>query len=143
MPEHTGITYRKGYKYQLRWTYDHQLRGNLDHIPEDVHTLWLTLTRDGLLTIKGGYAWDGGSGPARDTQNAMRAFLLHDAGYQLTRLGFLKIEIWRPRLDQEFRRILREDKVSRFRAWYLYRGVRIGGKKAASPAGIRRVLHAP
>ena len=45
---------------------------------------WMTLDPDGTLTIKGGYAWDGASGPAND-HNFVRASLVHDALYQLLR----------------------------------------------------------
>ena len=143
IPLSDRIVYRDGFLYQLSEDYIHQLGGNLDNIPVGVLTEWLCLTQAGVLTIKQGYAWNGGNFPARDTKNAMRAYLVHDAGYQLTRFGLLSRDIWRPLWDKEFKRVLREDKVSRFRAWYLHRGVRIGGRKAASASGIRPVLYAP
>jgi hypothetical protein len=141
MPE--KIAYRKGYKYQLADGYEVQLgyKGgeNLIELADD----WTWLTEDGRLLVTAGYAWDGASGPAMDTPTIMRASLVHDALYQLIRLGSLDKPTWKPRADKELRRICREDGMSRFRSWYVYQAVRLGGGKAASPAGIKPVLYAP
>lgn len=45
--------------------------------------------RDGWLYINPGYLWDGPSGPAKDTRDAMLASLYHDALYELMRHGKL------------------------------------------------------
>ncbi|MDF5607407.1 hypothetical protein P3745_24975, partial [Vibrio parahaemolyticus] len=46
---------------------------------------YLSLSEQGLLTIKKGYSWDGVSGPATDTRNLILASLVHDELYQLMR----------------------------------------------------------
>jgi hypothetical protein len=142
MPE--KIAYRKGYRYQLAWDYELQLEyEGVGNMVEGGAMAWTWLATDGKLLITAGYAWDGASGPAMDTPTIMRAALVHDALYQLIRLGSLDKHIWKPRADKELRRICREDGMSRFRSWYVYQAVRLGGGKAASPAGIRPVLYAP
>lgn len=46
------------------------------------------ITADGLLMISAGYAWDGAT-MAPDSKSIMRASLIHDALYQLIRMGIL------------------------------------------------------
>ena len=77
------------YKYVLTEQYTHpepfdELKGR------SVDGSHLRLTPDGLLTIKEGYAWDGPSGPAPDLAYLLRAALVHDALYQLIRIGALE-----------------------------------------------------
>ncbi len=136
------ILYREGYKYQLNQAYQVQL----DHIrPPDVDIVapLITLTKDGLLTIKYGYAWDGASGPTRDTKDTMRASLVHDALYQLCRMGLLSAEMWRGEIDDVFKRILETDGMGRVRRWVWHRAVRRFASKGASRAGSRPVQVAP
>lgn len=96
-----------------------------------VDTKFLILNREGSLTIKSGYAWDGCSGPVLQTDDTVRASLAHDALYQIMRLGFLPIEC-RALADKVFHRMLLEDGMTAIRAWYLYAGVKMFGKKFAS-----------
>ena len=81
------------------------------------------------LTIHPGYAWDGASG-AIDTQTIMRAALVHDALYQLMREDRLGSEYfhWANRV---FRRLMLEDGVCKFRAWYVYMAVELFGRRFA------------
>ena len=52
-------------------------------IPAFVSTAkFLEINQHGVLTMKKDYAWDGASGPAKDTKTAMRGSGLHDALYQ-------------------------------------------------------------
>lgn len=96
----------------------------------EVHiiTEHIELSPDGKLAIKAGYAWDGPSGPALDTPSGMRASLVHDALYQLMRMGLLPI-LWRKEADLELRRIAREDGMSFTRARYWYWAVRMFATK--------------
>lgn len=133
------IRYRKGYKYQLYETY--QLL--IDIKPEaDVITAFVLLNSAGYLTVVGGYAWDGASGPAIDTKNFMRGSLIHDALYQLMREGHLE-QHYRKTADEIMRKICREDGMSAVRAWWIYQGVRFGGGPAAAPSDDTDVLTAP
>ncbi len=72
-----------GYKYQLmeRYSFDVAIK------EYEIDTPYLSLGNDGILIIKKGYAWDGPSGPTIDTLNFMRGSLVHDALYQLMRMG--------------------------------------------------------
>jgi hypothetical protein len=80
------IKYRSGYKYQLAEAYS----TTITLLPErDIISPYVSLTRDGLIVLREGYAWDGPSGPTIDTRSAMRGSLVHDALYQLIRLGLL------------------------------------------------------
>ena len=80
------ILYREGYKYQLASTY--RVQTNILPIA-DIVTDYILLSVTGFFTIRQGYAWDGPSGPTIDTKSAMRGSLVHDAGYQILRLGLL------------------------------------------------------
>jgi hypothetical protein len=121
------IKYRGGYKYQLIEPYAVTVAIKP---PFDICHDYISLSTNGVLTINGGYAWDGPSGPTVDTKNFMRGSLVHDALYQLMREGHLSQEC-RKIVDEELRRICREDGMSSIRAWWVYRGVRFGGENSA------------
>ena len=124
--------YRKlhRYKYQLVDEYAVQINikpsTNLDYS-------FISLSSEGLLTIKKFYAWDGPSGPTIDTRNIMRGSLVHDALYQLMRLKALDYKIHRKRADEILKEMCLEDGMCSFRAWYVYHAVHIFASKAAQP----------
>jgi hypothetical protein len=133
------IRYRSGYKYQLVEEYS----GEVSIRPaEQIDTDYIALHRDGRLTVKKSYAWDGPSGPTLDTKNFMRGSLVHDALYQLMRDGYLPSS-FREQADLELHRICREDGMSKFRAWYVLLGVRKGAGFAVTPESRKPVLTAP
>ena len=149
------IYYKSGYKYQLVRDYAFVLAhitlppntGSLikGHSSIGVCSEWCEVRRSEgrlLLQIRGGYCWDGPSGPSIDTKNFMRGSLAHDALYQLIRLGLLGSE-QRALADRELYTICREDGMNRLRAAYVYRCVRWFGKGAANPARERPILTAP
>jgi hypothetical protein len=82
---------------------------------------------EGLIFIRKGYAWDGVSGPTIDTKNTFVAGLVHDALYQAIRGKFLPPSE-KKTADKIFRRLLRENGMSWFRAQYFYLGVKWFGK---------------
>lgn len=133
------IRYAEGYKYQLRRTACIQVA---IRPAQTIRTDWIELTADGWLTLQKGYAWDGPSGPAFDTPTFMRASAVHDALYQLLRLGLLAPEL-RAAADDEMHRICLEDGMWRLRAWWCHRGVRLGAGPAADPALLSPDLCAP
>ena len=134
------IRYRSGYKYQLVEGYSVKV----SIIPTDpIKIEFITLGMDGTLVIKRGYAWDGASGPAIDTRNILRGSLVHDALYQLMRDAGLSKEQWRDEADLELKRICLEDGMSRPRAWWVHRGVRLGGDPSASPESRKPIRTAP
>ncbi len=132
------IRYRDGYRYQLANTY--QVKTGV--FPgRDLHSEYVHLSMEGLLTISYGYAWDGPSGPTFDTKSTLRGSLVHDALYQLIRLGLLPAS-FRLRADQVAYRIWREDGMNPARAWLW----RFALNKFAAPAarvGDKMVLVAP
>lgn len=134
------IRYRSGYKYQLAEGYSVKVRV----IPQEpIRTEFIALGTDGTLMIKRGYAWDGPSGPTIDTRDFMRGSLVHDALYQLMRDAGLSKEQWRDEADLELKRICLEDGMCRLRAWWVHRGVRLGGDPSASPESRKPVRTAP
>ena len=87
-----------------------------------VNLEWQSALNIYRLVIKKGYRWDGTSGPTIDTKNSMRGGLVHDSLYQLSREAKVKYSMVGC-TDKLFHWILREDGMSRFRAWYYYKGV--------------------
>lgn len=120
----------RSYKYQLRD--DYAVRIDLTP-PEPIAHPFVSLGQDGLLTLRAGYAWDGPSGPAIDTRNFMRASLVHDALYQLMRLGLLDHRTWRRSADGILRTLCLEDGMSALRAGLAYHAVRLFGAHHAVP----------
>ena len=51
----------------------------------------------------------------------------------MMREGYLDAKEWRLYADEQLRRICLEDGMSKFRAWYVYRAVRIFGKFTCKP----------
>ena len=84
------------------------------------------------LLISEGYSWDGASGPTWDTDGTMRASLVHDALYQMMRIGALDRR-HRAKVDRLFRRHLKDGGVNLVRRWVWYRTVRWLGGKSAKP----------
>jgi len=135
------VKYREGYKYQI--VADYSIQTEICP-PADIVTLYARLTAKGLLTLRAGYAWDGASGPAVDTPDFIRPSLVHDGFYNLMRDGLLDLG-WREEADRLLQRLFTEDakKVKRpwgtgwlkhlapIRAWWIYRGVRLGGEGSA------------
>ena len=107
------IHYRAGYKYQLDFTYSLKIP---IYPPGDVACEFISLSKDGLLVITEGYAWDGASGPTIDTASSMRGSLVHDALYQLMRQGLLP-HTWRAAADDVLFRLCVEDGMFHWRAW--------------------------
>ena len=83
-----------------------------------------TVTLNGIL-FEAGFGWDGPSGPTVDTENSMRAALVHDALYRA--IWSTGSRNYRRRADREFRRILKEDGMSMLRRWLWWIGVRCFG----------------
>lgn len=129
----TCIRYRAGYKYQLRASYAVLLPELADASRAPIVTDWIELDPDGTMRIRAGYAWDGASGPTWDSKSSMRGSLLHDAAYQLCRMGLLALSM-RAAIDAMFRRICEEDGMWSPRAALWYHAVRIFAKPAATSA---------
>ena len=133
------IKYKEGYKYQL--VEDTSLAVPI-FPKQDIHIHFISLTKNGFLTIRHGYACDGPSGPTWDTLTFMRGAFVHDALYQLIRMGLFDAR-WRLEADQELRRICKEDGMNSVRAWYVYHSVRWFGGSSANPENKKKVFTAP
>ena len=119
----------KGYKYELMDTV--KIPTKLNHVAiiiEPYFKLW----ENGDFWVTRGYAWDGPSGPTFDTKTFMRGSLVHDCLYQMMREGLLP-RSHRKYADQLLRKICLEDGMSKFRAWYVYRAVRMFCGKSSLP----------
>jgi len=133
------IKYRAGYKYQL--VEDYGLF--LDKAPEKlIITRFITFETSGFLHIRQDYAWDGPSGPTIDTPDFMRGSLIHDALYQLMRMGYLSSKEWRKFADLLLEQLCIEDGMPKARALYVYTAVRLAGLPSATEPE-RPILHAP
>lgn len=130
---YTHIVYRdlRSYRYQLMYPYhvETPFRPRAEK-----RTPFVDLHRDGKLCIAVRYAWDGPSGPVLHTPTFMRASLIHDALYQLMRLGKLDYRANRKQADELLRIICIQDGMSAFRSWYVYLAVRIFGRAHARPS---------
>lgn len=134
------IRYRSDYKYQLAEAY----RITVAIRPKAaIESDYIDLDMDGNLTVKKGYAWDGPSGPVKDTRENMRASLVHDALYQLMRNEHLSARSNRKAADLEFKQICKADGVSNFHASVYYKALRKFGKPAASPSHKKTIMRAP
>lgn len=123
--EKTTPYYKQGYKYQLAAPFI--FKTNVKHTETGTND-WCSLSPDGTLTAKVGYAWDGVT-VAFDTKSSMRAALVHDILYQLLREGVLPASMKKD-ADEEFYRLCVQDGVWSVRAKYMYWAVRLFGKFA-------------
>lgn len=104
------------WKYELVENFDYQTNIKINE-PYISEFIWFT--KNGLLLIRKGYRWDGPSGPTIDTKSVMTPSLIHDALYQLIRLGVLNKEEHKPIADSILEKeiLLRSTKVDK---WYKY-----------------------
>ena len=88
-------------------------------------------SKDGILSIKRGYAWDGASGPIINTRDTLVASLVHDVLYQAMRLNLIKSSKENRKIaDKNFFEILKMNGVNSIRRKVWYFAVRLFGKKS-------------
>lgn len=134
------IRYKSGYKHQLHEDYS----VNINIVPiQPLICNYIQLNDRGALTISAGYCWDGPSGPLPDTRRNMRASLVHDALYQLMRLGMLDRNLKKIPADKIFMIICVEDGTYVWLAKIYYRGLRWFGEAATLPKNAKQVILAP
>lgn len=108
-------------KYRLKDPYrifvDIQLPGL---VPPQVEHLRLV---DGVMEFDPGFLYDGPSGPAVDSDNAMRGALVHDGGYRLIAHGQLSAS-YQEYFDWLYRWVNGAAGMSGFRSWYQFVTVR-------------------
>ena len=140
MATQSYISYRAQYKYQLADDYEQE---TTIEPKSDIKTEFIDLNVNGKLLVKSVYAWDGPSGPVIDTEENMRASLVHDALYQLIRNKELSTRTHRRAADKLFRDMCKKDGVSNLRASIYYKALRKYGKPAASPQNKKQLHRAP
>ena len=98
-------------------------------IPDFVHSY--ASLKDGILSVKRGYAWDGASGPIINTRDTLVASLVHDVLYQAMRLNLIKSSKENRKIaDKNFFEILKMNGVNSIRRKVWYLAVRLFGKKS-------------
>lgn len=118
------------YKYMITQAISIDISRYKNLLPLDIDHEYYSV-KNGLMTAKSGYCWDGASGPTIDDETNMRASLFHDIGYQMMtevesvkKLSFWK-KIWiRRSWDKLFRRILKTDGMGFIRRSYYFISVR-------------------
>ena len=76
-------------KYKYKFKVEENFSIELPYkIPDFEHPY--ASSKDSILEIKKGYAWDGASGPIINTQDTLVASLVHDVLYQAMRLNLIK-----------------------------------------------------
>ncbi len=128
------IKYKRRRRYKYTLTEEYLYKAKIE-VKEPCDLGLLAISPEGVLRIRPGYAWDGPSGPTIDTGNFMRASLVHDALYQLMRDEKIGQD-QRPLADEILRDICLEAGMSRIRAWWVFKAVRIGAAKSAKPNTI-------
>ena len=136
------IYYKKGYKYRLDRDYQCYIPdGLVDGVIVGTDG-YCELHSDGLLILRRGYSCDGPSGPTIDTNTFMRGAFIHDALYQLMREDKLDRKN-RDFVDRLLREHCLEDKMAKFRAWYVYRMVKRFATESALAINVRKIYEAP
>lgn len=135
-----AIKYRDGYKYQL--AEDYVVSTGIGLKADSGDHDFLSMTADGWLTVREGYAWDGPSGWTVDTKSSMRGSLVHDALYQLMREDLIPMSC-RPAADELLYKICVEDGMWGWRAWLWLKAVRGFAGGAAMPENSKKVVVAP
>ena len=88
-------------------------------------------SKDGILSVKKGYAWTGASGPIINTRDTLVASLVHDVLYQAMRLNLIKSSKENRKIaDKNFFEILKMNGVNSIRRKVWYFAVRLFGKKS-------------
>lgn len=99
--------------------------------PNDIITEYIEFYRDGKLILRRGYASDGPSGPTIDDETNIQGGFVHDAGYQLMRLGLLPKKKYKPLFDRALEMICRIDGMGLTRAHTYYNAVTLLGHSSA------------
>lgn len=129
----------KGYRYQVAESFSIDVS---EFFPrERICIPAFAFLENGNLRISQGYAWDGPSGPVIHSKNWLKPSLIHDVFYQMIRQrSFPEPENARKQADDLMLKLLRHQGMSRFRAWYSWKAVRLFGRSAASLKNRQIVL---
>lgn len=133
------LKYTKGAKYQVAEDYHvvTPIRG------ESIDDWMFTLTTDGYLIVRKGFAWDGASGPTFDSPSSMSASLVHDVMCICMRDGRLSYDKWQDTVNQFFEDMCRRAGMWGWRAKLWHTGVEVGDAGNPRQGPDRAVLEAP
>lgn len=135
-----ALYYGEGYRYQVKVKPCSVQTAILGY---NIDTEFYSLTPDGVLTGKVGYAWDGASGWLTiQTKSNRRGSLFHDILYQMLRAGQLPHDPCFHLANEELRKICLRDKMMKFRADYFFKAVEDFGNAAAA-IQPEKILKAP
>jgi len=138
-----ALKYKTGYKYQVYESFGVFIDIKLN---KAIICQFFELYTNGFLHIKPGYAWDGASGPAIDTNSFMIPSLVHDVLYQMIREKMLPATM-RAQADRILFKLCRtkiklcrekvfRPRMSLLRACYTWLVVRLFGKLALKPTKV-------
>ena len=85
------LKYKRGYKFWVAEDFVLDIGSRIRPARPGGNN-FVELSASGVLIIRRGYAWDGASGPAIDTENWRTSSGVHDALYQLIREGVLTMD---------------------------------------------------
>ena len=133
------VEYRSGYKYQFANDYVFRLP---PEFPQDVECKGDFIeVRGPLCKVSKGYASDGPSFPAIDSDSFMRGAFEHDITYQLIRMGVFDAGMREP-ADKALVARTKKSGMWKPRRWWVYTGLHWFGSKAADPASEKPILRA-
>lgn len=117
------MKYRKlyDYKYQLMEDYSHKT----PLVGWECETAWFRLAKDGVITLKKGYAWNGANA-FPDLDSIIAPSAVHDALYQMGRLGILPYEC-KVHADMLLYEMCVECGMSDWLANWVFAGVNVAG----------------
>lgn len=121
----------KVFKYRLR----NEINITTDLIGYDIKDDFFTLSRDGDLSIKDGYRWDGPSGPMLDTENSMVGSCIHDAGYQMIRMELLPLSE-KSTVDKMLKEAFTLSGMCKARVYMSYYAVKYFGWSSVIPGDV-------
>jgi len=133
------LFFTSGYKHQVKYdftVYIHELLiyGEVEY--DFIHL------KDGWLTIRAGFGWDGASGPTYDTKATRRGVLIHDVLYRLMRQGLLPPEV-KELADRIMEFVMLKDGMWEWRAGVWFKSVSKYGDAAIDPRNKIKIRVAP
>lgn len=138
------IRYQEGFKYQIVQDAAWKVAGLT--IKQPIDTKFVSLSTDGVLLLKAGFAWNGVSGPTIERKTNHRGGAFHDGFYRLIRFGCL------PELPRETAREIADNMLREIWladgmwSWVVKAEISIlkrFGEDSAKPSGEPVVMTAP
>jgi len=124
LKKNTDYDNLKDYKYRVIKTFTLDVGFTVD---KPIKTHFSSIDEAGNLTIEKGFCWDGASG-GLDTDNFMRASLIHDCFCNWMVQDLLPYNPYWDKADALLRKIALEDGMSKFRANYIYAAIKYHGR---------------